>query len=357
MRVLAPINALIAASVIANLSPNAFGASSPPSGPVFILGDDNAVGTAANPRFTLDPVELVREMASPSSNPTTEPTRRAWPAFGDFTGSFDWVTDALRTSLAAVFLESPTDGALTRLAQSLGHSPLETIVAARTGDTAASAVAQLRRALLVTNGQLPTRVLAQFGMSDACLGGGVPTPAADFELDVTNLLDAINALPSKDPIEIILVPSPSLTTVLSAPDVLEKRTLAAGRSMSCRDYRRQVLSLGETPIPNSVSAATATLLRRLSLVPVATCPAAFIDPDSPTAAALVTRMANTLRDYNEALARVASEHAKRLPKIRVRWLPKAADLSFGPADVAADCVHLSARGHQRVLEALQANPG
>jgi hypothetical protein len=250
----------------------------------------------------------------------------------------------MRDIMAASVLEAPEHAwpYLAARAHSIPHE--EILVGARSGEGSSLARRQFKRALAANEGLLPEMLIVQFGRSDVCLGPAAGITPDVYEAHLRDLLDDVDAVArrqrAKPPLVILAAPEP-LSAILASPTILDHPTLIGKKTLSCRDYRRTALSLPKVAVPADLPFGVTMLLERLALYPIATCPAAFVDPDSEAGEFLVTRMANDLREYRDALERLAADKASTWKHLKLRYLSSTGERVPSATQISSDCIHLA----------------
>jgi lysophospholipase L1-like esterase len=289
--------------------------------------------------------------------------RRLWPTMREFFGGPDWVYRHLLATLSQKYLDTEeySWGYLT--AKQLGMNPARLAMAAEDGARMASMPRQIDRILQAGSGRLPANIFVFYTGNDLCgLDPSLMTTAADYaqhlERGLMYLARAHAGSGDMSVLNVWVLSFMSMGQLLDSRDILDKKIFAFGRETTCAalrkaGYRPETPGLATKVPPDAWYFAMA-----MPPNPAAFCPTVFM-PDR-FAGHSVSTLANRIRDYREAEAKVVAAFHKLSEKnpagphsrIRLRHLKATAGLQFSAEEVGEDCFHLSLRGQEKVAKAV-----
>ena len=362
-------------------------AAEPPAR-VAIIGDSISTGAAAHPALTYDPLVLwdvfagtvplnvtpadIPEAArTPFAGSTTlaEP-RRLWPADRDFGGGPDWVFKHAMQSVSRRYLDSPRLSWGYFVAGALGVSPTDVLIAAENGSRVDTLPSQIDRIMAANDGKLPEKVFVFFTGNDLC-GPALSyvTEAEDFEKSLYDGLAYAQrvATPAAGGTKVYLVSYLSVLQLLHADAILQKKIMAYGKERTCAELREAGYRPADDAAANmKVPPEAWSFTMVMPPNPSAFCPTLFggSSRDPKAQEEMIGALANRIRAYRDAAKRVTERAQTALASsaagaagLSFRFISGTGDLIFEPADIAADCFHLSAVGQARVASAVLAELG
>lgn len=363
----------------------------PAHSPVWaVIGDSLSTGAAASDRLQYDSQQISRhlladtrpsnELGAPDAGDTGLLHHMLSPSVRLANDPIAFSAKLLNWLLANRYFNQPRLSWIARLASSSGNPSMTLLNAAQNGSRMRDGVSQLDAVLQSAGGVWPERIFIFFTGNDLCqqhpdeLGSAV----SQYSVSLRESLDFIagqgKISAAGTTVDIVL---PLVASQLAhREEILGKPVQAFGGATTCgqlmKDYFRPAASNAQEPPADGGGGSE--LLRALlqQLLPpnyAQMCPTLFFYPQLD--ARHLTTIANANRSLqdevttliaarNAALeippgqtddnARAASTSA--MPSITFRLLQSTRDLLFNAEDIANDCFHLSARGHDRLATSL-----
>jgi lysophospholipase L1-like esterase len=343
-----------------------------------IMGDSSSTAAGSHPKLEFDSknlwdvfsgkIDLVVDKSMVPADflgDVTEdipaPPKRIGPARRENDGGSGWIWHHLSQNISARTLESHALSYGYLLGRRLRIPPEDILLAGENGSTTAHAWTHAARLIDARQGDLPSKVIFFYTGNDLCAMqmAGVTTPD-DYGSELLKGMKylALNGHAASRGTKIFIPGFLSVTSLLHEPSILAKKIKLYGEELTCQEARKRYF----TRDPKSAPPVEITDPRYVYFSemmppsPVKFCQTLF-GPGWDDSAQ-VSQLANRIRSFREIQKKVVDEfndwRGKKLPakSFEAVYVAATEGLSFGAADVGADCFHLSAQGQAKIASAL-----
>ena len=358
------------------------------SAEIAVLGDSYATGAGADDSSTFDAASTLQlllgttQRSTPSLSPKLEkefalslplPSPRVVEA--NYNTAYDPLSNVMSSAVQRTLqlaFDTPALSWGAMAASKLGASGDRLLIAASDLATSNDITYQARAVLKATGGQLPSKVLIFFAVSDVCRGNGI-SPMESKRV-YNNYMDALKLLlrvsaKSRQSSTWVIVDPLSVTQFATRPALLEHKVWVNGEKRLCRDlYRGAVRSSKLSEGNNKQAEAIAAYLPPS---PMISCPSLFsrellasrdvgifdsFDEDRKTlkikelASERLSILASTVRSYREVLGQVAKEMTEIIAQsglsdlVKIKHVQTTSTITFVAEDIGPDCFHMSQSG-------------
>ncbi len=347
-----------------------------------VLGDSLSTGAATNPALAVDAKVLWSVFNGQTSvaplaaafpadfqayglkDPLPAPVR-LWPAAREFFGGPDWVYRNALQILSRAYLDTEEYSWGYMVAAGLGIPAERLLLAGEDGARVVALPRHVDRLLDARAGVLPEKTMIMYTGNDLCgQSMAETTTALDFgiELERGLLYMLRNGQVPAGGADVYLLSNLGILQLLRSESILSKPVRAFGGGMTCRELHAQGFRAKDPNYDPGLPPEAWYFSMFMPPNPLAYCSTLF-GGFGPGRDAIVSALANRIRDYRERQARAVrrlNEEAKLADKpVRFHMIDATADVTFVGEDIGEDCFHLSVAGQAKVARAVlsQLKPG
>lgn len=317
-----------------------------------------------------------------------------WYSEREFRGGMDWVFRHFFKRLSDEYLNTGEYSWGYLAARKSGFSPENILIAGENGARMADLSRQADRVLDATKNQLPEKIYILFSGNDLCASHiKLLTPPDSYKKSLLEGLKYLyrNGEPAPNGTEIIVVGFLGVTQLLVSDDILDRKVLAFGEQMTCRELRARNY---QSPLLDPAKARneeTVYFSHMMPPNPSGYCPTLFAlpmlargevglfsgaadtKPDQNQSTKknepwklsgrtkarvdeMVSLLSGRVRQFRtvsvEAVREVLDWAREQYPakNMKVSYLYDTEKLVFEADDIAQDCFHLSPKGHIKIAE-------
>ena len=340
---------------------------------VGFIGDSISTGAAAHMALRLEPEALSQLFSGQVSfapddsyyetisrqgfnfekKPDTAPIRLDLAA-REFSDALSWFADNLGLMFSETYLDAEHYSWSYLVGRQLGYSSEQLWIAARDGEKASSAVAQMERLLQASKGQAPEHLFIFFTGNDLCAPSPeLMTSAEDYAMHIERslMLFANEMEPTDKPIDVwLLNPIGVLQIATSASILNQKVPFGKDKTISCKELQILNRRADQASWANS-SQLGDVLFHSLKQLPANFCPTLFSihgEKSSDINLAISAR----LTAYRSALKAMRDRLKPRLAEdnIVLHHIDSTQGIVFDGEDMAGDCLHLNLNGQVKLAK-------
>ncbi len=270
----------------------------------------------------------------------------------EFSDSMSWYADNLGLLFSQTYLDAEHYSWSYLVGRQLGYDPEQLWIAARDGEKASSAVAQMERLLHASKGRAPEHLFIFFTGNDLCAPSlELMTSAEDFATHIERslLLFAKKVEPSDKPIDVWLMNPIGVLQIATSPSILNHKVpFGKDQTISCKELQTLNRRADDSSWANS-SQLGDVLFHSLKQIPANFCPSLFsihAEKSSDINLAISAR----LTAYRNALKAMRERLKPRLAEdnIVLHHIESTQGIVFDGGDMAGDCLHLNLSGQVKL---------
>lgn len=278
-------------------------------------------------------------------------------AVREFSDSLAWYTDNLGLLFSEYYLDAEHYSWSYLVGRQLGYDPEQIWIAARDGEKASSAVAQMERILHASKGEAPEHLFIFFTGNDLCAPSlELMTSAEDYakHVELSLMVLAKEMKPRERPVDIWLVNPIGILQIATSPSILDHKVpFGKGQTISCKELQTLNRKMDQASWTNS-SELGEVLFHSLKQLPANFCPTLFAihgEKSSDINLALSAR----LTAYRNALKKMRERLKPRLAEnnIALHLIESTQSVVFKGEDMAGDCLHLNLNGQVKLASLIR----
>jgi len=351
---------------------------------IAFVGDSITAGAVVNPRVKFEtsslwsvlkdhpPVEDLRlTLRQPEVWKTNYPMSKPKVLLSgprEYQGSAIWFGERLLELASWAFLNNPEYSWAHLMGRRLGYESENIIIAAENGAKSHHLVSQIARILKKNEMQAPEKLFVFYTGNDICSPFmQLITSNEVFRSNINEGLDYLfrhGVFNESSSYEIVLMGFVNVSQLYTSDKIMNKKVQAHGKSVTCEKLKDepptawvmnqswQEGSIWEGPmifnfLPFPKNQASY-------------CPSLFgaaLDSQDDKDKSYRSLIANRVRDFRDTLKEISQARNRVLQNekktnITLRYLNDTSKISFEADEMAEDCFHLSARGQERIAQAV-----